>query len=69
MLRSDVLIVRIDCRVLELGGNSHGRDSEFLDPALERNGIAGNLFGDDAHKAGILTGRIVHRGFTSEEGL
>lgn len=55
VLRSDVLILRIDCRGLEFGWSSQGRDSEFLDSAFERDPIVDDPRGDGTHLRGVLT--------------
>jgi hypothetical protein len=60
VLRSDVLILRIGCRGLALGWNSHGGDSEFLDPAFERDRAAGHPLDDAANNPRILTDQMSH---------
>jgi len=55
VLCRDVLIRRVDCRSLELGWSGCGRDSEFLDPAFERDRSADDPLGDATHSADVLT--------------
>ncbi len=69
VLRSDVLIRRIDCRGFELGWNSHSCDSEFLDSAFEWDCIIDDPLGGWTHRPGVLTNQI-HRGDSrAKEGL
>lgn len=58
MLRSDVLILWIDCLGPELGWNSHGCDSEFLDFAYEWDCIVDDPLGGGTHRPGVLTDQI-----------
>lgn len=60
VLRRDVLTLWIDCLGLELGWNSHGCDSEFLDPACEWDCIIDDPLGDGTHRPNVLTDQAHH---------
>ena len=69
VLLSDVLIIRIGCRELEFGWNSHGCDSELLDPAFEWDRIIDDPLGNGTHCPGVLIDQM-HRGDSrAKEGL
>lgn len=57
VLRSDVLILRIGRRGLELGWNSHRCDSGFLDLAFEWDCIIDDPLGNGTHRPGVLIDR------------
>jgi hypothetical protein len=68
VLRSNVLIIRIGCRELELGWNSHSCDSEFLDPAFEWDSIIDDPLGGGTHRPGVLIDEMHREDSRTREG-
>ena len=66
VLRSNVLIIRIGCRELELGWNSLSCDSEFLDPAFKWDSIIDDPLGDGTYRPGVLIDQM-HCGVHEQE--
>ena len=66
VLRSNVLIIRIGCRELELGWNSLSCDSEFLDPAFKWDCIIDDPLGDGTYRPGVLIDQM-HGGVHEQE--